>query len=176
MKDDIRYTPTDCFETFPVPVDYEINEALAETGRDYHEFRAAMMVRNNEGLTQTYNRFHRPDEQSAEIVQLRSLHDAMDRAVLDAYRWNDLQPVCEFFPEFDDEEEEEEPRKGRAKQPKYRYRWPDEIHDEILARLLILNRKRTPVTTQEIQGVTEHKPVKARGSRKAKAFKEPQLF
>jgi hypothetical protein len=64
----------------------------------------------------------------------------MDRAVLDAYGWQDLQPVCEFLPEFDDEEEEDEG--GHPKKKKYRYRWPDEIHDEVLARLLDLNRQR----------------------------------
>jgi hypothetical protein len=65
----------------------------------------------------------------------------MDRAVLDAYGWCDIRPVCEFFPEFEDEEEDEsESRRPRTK--KYRYRWPDEIHDEVLARLLALNQER----------------------------------
>jgi hypothetical protein len=43
------------------------------------------MVKNNEGLTKTYNRFHDPDEPSADIGKLRELHAAMNRAVLDAY-------------------------------------------------------------------------------------------
>ena len=41
------------------------------------------MVRHNEGLTKTYNRFHDPYETSPDILQLRQLHAAMDRAVLD---------------------------------------------------------------------------------------------
>ena len=32
------------------------------------------MVRNNEGLTKTYNRFHDPDERNPEILKLRELH------------------------------------------------------------------------------------------------------
>jgi hypothetical protein len=64
----------------------------------------------------------------------------MDRAVLDAYGWQDIQPVCEFFPEFDDEEDEDD--NGRPKKKKYRYKWPEAIHDEVLARLLELNRQR----------------------------------
>ena len=75
-----------------------------------------------------------------DIQRLRELHAAMDRAVLDAYGWQDIRPVCEFFPEFDDEEDEDEG--GRPKKKKYRYRWPEEIHDEVLARLLDLNRQR----------------------------------
>ena len=39
---------------------------------------------------------------------LRQLHDEMDRAVLDAYGWTDIQPKCEFVSDFDDEEDEEE--------------------------------------------------------------------
>ena len=99
--------PTDCFETLPFPANYEINPAAEVAGKTYYEFRADVMVRNNEGITKTYNRFHRPDEYSPDILKLRELHDAMDRAVLDAYGWHDLQPVCEFFPEFDDEDDEE---------------------------------------------------------------------
>jgi hypothetical protein len=32
------------------------------------------MVRNNEGLTKTYNRFHDPNETSPDILTLRELH------------------------------------------------------------------------------------------------------
>jgi hypothetical protein len=64
---------------------------------------------------------------------------SLDRCVLDAYGWTDVQPRCEFIPAFDDEGEEDE--NGRIREKKYRYRWPDEIRDEILARLLELNRR-----------------------------------
>jgi hypothetical protein len=113
---------------------------MQDAARAYHEFRAELMIRNDEGLTKTYNRFHDPNGDSADIQHLRELHATMDRAVLDAYGWQDLQPVCEFFPEFDEEEEEDEG--GRPKKKKYRYRWPEDIHDEVLARLLDLNRQR----------------------------------
>ncbi|MGA2851843.1 MAG: DNA methyltransferase [Terracidiphilus sp.] len=140
MKDDLRYTPSDCFETFPFPVAYESNATLEQVGKTYYEFRADLMIRNNEGLTKTYNHFHDPNEDSPDIVRLRELHAAMDRAVLDAYGWQDIQPTCEFILEFDDEEDEDE--NGRPKKKKYRYKWPEAIHDEVLARLLELNRQR----------------------------------
>jgi hypothetical protein len=101
------------------------------------------MIRNNEGLTKTYNRFHRPDEDAPDILKLRELHHAMDRAVLDAYGWHDLQPKCDFLPEFDEEDDVGESSRLRPK--RYRYRWPDEIYDEVLARLLALNRERAGV-------------------------------
>ena len=141
MKDDLRYTPSDCFETFAFPDNYAANSEVGDVGGVYYQFRAEAMERKNEGLTKTYNRFHNDRRPSADIRKLRELHDQMDRAVLDAYGWSDVRPVCEFFPEFEeDEEDESESRRPRVK--KYRYRWPDEIHDEVLARLLALNQER----------------------------------
>ena len=137
MKDDLRYTPSDCFETFPFPEGWETHPALEGVGKTYYEFRAALMVRNNEGLTKTYNRFHDPEECDAEILKLRELHAAMDRAVLDAYGWNDIPTTCEFLLDFDIDEEEW----GDKKKP-LRYRWPDDTRDEVLARLLELNARR----------------------------------
>jgi hypothetical protein len=139
MKDDPVYVPTDCFETFAFP-DPRQTATLETTGKNYYEFRAALMLRNDEGLTATYNRFHDPEEDSPDIVRLRELHDAMDHAVLDAYGWTEVQRVCQFIPEFENEEDEDE--NGLPKKKKCRYRWPDEIRDEVLARLLELNRQR----------------------------------
>ena len=66
------------------------------------------MVRNNEGLTKTYSRFHDPDERSPDILRLRELHAAMDRAVLDAYGWTDLKPTCEFLLDYEEGEDDDE--------------------------------------------------------------------
>jgi hypothetical protein len=148
MKDDLRYAPSDCFETFPFPKDFETLPTLDRAGREYYEFRAALMVKNNAGLTATYNRFHDPEEENPDILRLRELHAAMDRAVLDAYDWTDIQPKCEFVLDYEEEEDEEENGARRRKKP-WRYRWPDEIRDEVLARLLELNRKRALEEGQE---------------------------
>lgn len=144
MKDDLRYTPSDCFETFPFPRAWEPNAALEASGRAYYEFRAALMVRNNEGLTATYNRFHDPDERDADILRLRELHDVMDRAVLDAYGWTDIRPTCEFLLDYEEPEDDDGGGDGRGKKRKkpWRWRWPDEVRDEVLARLLALNAER----------------------------------
>jgi hypothetical protein len=122
---------------------------LETAGRSYYEFRAALMIRNNEGLTKTYNRFHDPGETSADILKLRELHAAMDRAVLEAYGWHDLAQTatCEFLLDYEDEDDDEQlstdhgQRTSRRKKP-WRYRWPDEFRDEVLARLLDLNKHR----------------------------------
>ena len=134
LKDDPRYIPEDCFETFPLPHGYERISSLESVGATYYQHRGGLMLSRSEGLTKTYNRFHDPGELSSDIAELRRLHDDMDRAVLDAYGWTDLQPQCDFFPEFDDDEEdEEEPTRTKKR---FRYRWPDGgIRDDVLARL-----------------------------------------
>ena len=160
LKDDLRYTPTDCFETFPFPAGWETDAALEAAGREYYEARAALMVSHHEGLTKTYNRFHDPAEDAPGIHRLRRLHAALDHAVLAAYGWSDLlephptpaaegstppvtnhqSPVtCQFLPDYYDEPEQE----GGAPLPKsIRHRWPDATRDEVLARLLKLNATR----------------------------------
>ncbi len=142
MKDDPVYTPSDCFETFPLPKEFESNQTLESAGRAYNEFRSDLMIRNNEGLTKTYNRFHAPDERSSDILRLRELHAEMDRAVLDAYGWIDLKPTCEFLLDYEEDEDEDETGGTRRRKKPWRYRWPDDFRDEVLARLLELNRQR----------------------------------
>ena len=138
LEERLRYTPSDVFETFPFPRGWTTHPALDAAGRAYYEFRAGLMVRNDEGLTKTYNRFHDPDERDPEIGRLRELHAGMDRAVLDVYGWNDIAPTCEFLLDYEIHEEEWSPRRRKP----YRYRWPDSVRDEVLARLLEMNAAR----------------------------------
>ena len=156
MKDDLRYTPTDCFETFPFPLDWKENEALERLGEEYNQFRANLMIRKDEGLTKTYNRFHNKYEDDTEIQELRNLHAQMDRAVLDAYGWMDLLPTHEFLLDYEELEDEDGGRVRKRKEP-WRYRWPDEFRDEVLARLLELNRQRA----EEEQTATKGRAVEA---------------
>ena len=155
MKDDLLYTPSTCFETFPFPRDWETNPTLESAGKAYYEFRADLMIRHNEGLTATYNRFHDPDETNPDILKLRELHAQMDRAVLAAYGWQDIPTDCEFLLDYEDEDDE-----GTSKRKKpWRYRWPEEVHDEVLARLLKLNQERAE---EEKLGRTPRRKVTAK--------------
>jgi len=66
----------------------------------------------------------------------------MDRTVLDAYGGTDLKPACEFLLDYEDDDDDDESGGGRRRKKPWRYRWPDEFRDEVLARLLELNRQR----------------------------------
>ncbi|MFN9425497.1 MAG: Eco57I restriction-modification methylase domain-containing protein, partial [Cyanobacteriota bacterium] len=185
MKDDLRYTPSDCFETFPFPaalLDSATNDpahdithqSLEAIGERYHRFRSELMVSNNQGLTSTYNRFHDPSETSSGRLQLRALHQEMDQAVLAAYCWSDVPTACGFGLDYLDLEDDIQLPEAlqeridsadlffwdagdaldfqgqlqaygaissRRKLP-WRYRWPDTVRDDVLARLLALNAER----------------------------------
>ncbi len=97
LEDRLTYTPSDCFETFPFPTEWETHPALEATGKAYYEYRAALMVDSDEGMTYTYNRFHDRYESDPRVAELRELHTAMDRAVLDTYGWTDI-PVALRIP------------------------------------------------------------------------------
>ncbi|MDR9807951.1 Eco57I restriction-modification methylase domain-containing protein [Rhizobium hidalgonense] len=134
MKDDLRYAPSDCFDTFPFPDEYETATTLEIAGETYRAHRAAVMIAADEGMTQTYNRFHNPDEHADPIRHMRELHDEIDRAVLRAYGWHDL--ADELRAEFLTEETEDDHTfQGR-------YFWIAEGRDRVLSRLLALNAER----------------------------------
>jgi hypothetical protein len=135
------------------------------------------MVKHSEGLTKTYNRFHDRDHDANEsnkeivagIVKLRELHTAMDRAVLDSYGWTDIPTDCEFLLDYEEEQgETDTPTPGRGRKKPWRYRWPDDIRDEVLARLLELNKQRAEQERIAGLAAAPAKPAGGKG-RKGKA-------
>lgn len=123
MKGDARYTPTDCFQTFPFP---ENTATVATVGESYYLLRKHTMLARQEGLTATYNRFHDPSESAADIARLRQLHVEMDNAVAAAYGWSDLDLGHGFH----------ETAQG------LRYTISEPARRQVLSRLLALNHAR----------------------------------
>ncbi|WP_437671206.1 Eco57I restriction-modification methylase domain-containing protein [Sorangium sp. So ce131] len=126
LEDRLRYTASDCFENFPFPQPdpRAVIPALEYIGHRLHDFRAAYMVDNNVGLTMTYNRLKDPACADPRILELRRLHEEMDRAVLDAYGWSDL-PVPPYCPTTDADKQKLE-----------------RFGDEVIDRLFVLNAQR----------------------------------
>jgi hypothetical protein len=123
MRTDVRYTPSDCFQTFPFP---KTTDMLEEIGEKYYNHRQKIMQNRQEGLTKTYNRFHKPEENETDIEQLRQLQIEMDLAVAAAYGWNDLSLDHDFH----------ETKQGT------RFTISETARREILDRLLRLNHQR----------------------------------
>jgi hypothetical protein len=150
MKDDMQYTLTQCFETFAFPINWASSAVLNSTGERLHTKRSSLMIDKAEGLTTIYNRFHSPDERDPGILEIRRLHGEMDEAVLREYGWDDLadlaaQPDFSQFLldyEVDEDDTGADSSSTRQKKKPWRYRWPDDFRDEVLARLLELNEQR----------------------------------
>ncbi|WP_340556969.1 Eco57I restriction-modification methylase domain-containing protein [Streptomyces sp. GSL17-111] len=87
MKGDLRYTPTDVFETLVRP---PLTSELRTAGTQLDNYRRELMIRRNVGLTATYNLVHDRACQDDDIAELRRIHVEIDRATVAAYGWHDL--------------------------------------------------------------------------------------
>lgn len=134
MEDRLRYGPTDCFANFPLLLEDQFDEAVRNSGENYLNERTRILVARGQGMTWLYGCFHDPYENDPEIQRLRDLHAEMDRSVLRAYGWDELaQRANPVF--LTDETETEFTYQGRLF-------WPSDFRDEVLAKLLDLNRER----------------------------------
>lgn len=172
----LRYSPSDCFETFAFPADLwqSENSTLAHSGEQYHEYRRRLMRDLWIGLTEVYNLFHtrnlspelvaKVSKKPADVaragfdalLELRRLHVALDNAVRDAYGWADLNLGHGFV------EVETLPKNDRV-----RYTISPEARKEVLKRLLALNLQRAK---QE----AEQTPPKSNAKRVAKSEPMPE--
>lgn len=134
MEDRPVYTPSDGFQTFPFPNIKTATSSLEDVGKSYFEYRAALMVKQNIGLTQVYNCFADPNDQSPDINHLRNLHSAMDAAVLRAYGWPHKIPTPIH--------EREWPSAPGENLAPWRRRWPEAEREAVLEFLWDLNRRR----------------------------------
>ncbi|WP_415857327.1 type IIL restriction-modification enzyme MmeI, partial [Sinomonas sp. G460-2] len=90
----VRYTPSDVFETFPLPT---TTERLTAAGAALDQDRREVMLRRGLGLTKLYNLVNDPALQGdTDITRLRDIHVEIDEAVFAAYGWDDLRPVHGF--------------------------------------------------------------------------------
>lgn len=127
MRTDVRYTPTDCFDTFPFPQRPSLGdrEWADRVGGEYKDHRRQTMLAHGLGLTKSYNLFHNPDCQDADIVRLRRLHAEMGEAIVACYGWQDL-PLNHDFHQND---------RGQT-----RFTVSPKVRREVLVRLLDLNQ------------------------------------
>jgi hypothetical protein len=126
MKADLNYSATDVFETLPFP---EITSEMRDLGDHLDTFRRNLMLARQAGLTATYNLVHDPNCTDPDIAELRTVHRAIDEAVLRAYGWTDLlaSGLAHYF---------HDTRQG------IRYTITPAVRQEILDRLLELNHTR----------------------------------
>ncbi len=129
------YVGTTCFDTFPFPscllvageLAHDATDARLEAiGREYLEHRAAMCRERQLGFTGVYNLVHSQGERDSDVVRFRALIAELDRAVLDAYGWKDIELNHDFV----------STKRGE------RYGVSAAARSELLKRLSTLNRQR----------------------------------
>jgi hypothetical protein len=145
-------------------------EALYRKRAATSDWRTVEQVPPDHSPLKTYST---PASALAGVQRLRDLHAAMDAAVLTAYGWTDLlsRCTCEFLLDYEDEGSESgaEESAGRKRKKPWRYRWPDEVRDEVLARLLKLNAERAE--EERLAGEAVAKPAKKSPSKISKPAK-----
>lgn len=175
----LRYSPSDCFETFPFTAGLwqTASPALAAIGEHYHEHRRALMRQLWLGLTDIYNLLHARDltpdkvakvskKPPAEaqagydgILELRRLHIQLDTAIRDAYGWQDMALGHDFH------EIETLPENDRV-----RFTISPPARKELLKRLLAENHRRHA----EEEAKCLHGKSKAKKLKAAKAGNDQQ--
>ena len=151
------YVGSSCFDTFPFPssmlvdgrLSYQAVDPHLETaGKAYFEHRAVMCKQRQQGFTAIYNLLHSQVEDSEDVVRLRELIVSLDRAVLAAYGWQDIEIRHHFV----------ETKRGE------RFSVDGTTRAEILKRLSALNRQRHE---EEVSLLGRHANVTTRSSTRA---------
>jgi hypothetical protein len=156
LEDRLRYAASDCFETFPFPQPdpRTVIPELESIGERLYTARAQYMVDTNQGLTKTYNALKDPNVLlDPRVLELRALHEELDRAVLAAYGWSDLEvpPFCALTPAH---------HKARTT-----------FDDEVIDRLFVLNEARAQEEARLGAAKQKAAPPKSPKPRKAKKAK-----
>lgn len=178
---------------FPQKFSFIEHKELGIIGELYHEHRRNLMLGFQLGLTKTYNLFHSNaitnqsindkdkqisslqkhlektantisfDEAIQGIFKLRELHVQMDEAVLDAYGWNDIKLLHDFY------EVDYLPENDRV-----RFTIHPDARKEVLKRLLELNHK---IHEEETQAQIDNpKPKKKSKTNKLINQDQSELF
>ena len=178
---------------FPQNLNPQQEQQLETIGEAYHDHRKQLMLGMQLGLTKTYNLFHSnaitaqiindKDKQVASlqkhlektansisfddaiqsILKLRELHMQMDTAVLDAYGWNDIKLLHDFY------EVDYLPENDRV-----RFTIHPDARKEVLKRLLELNHK---IHEEEVAaGLFDKKPAAKPKKKKDSNPDQNELF
>ena len=108
---------------FALPAPFQ---RAAQVGGQYYEHRRQIMLARQLGLTKTYNLFHDPACEDADIQRLRELHAETDRVILACYGCEDGDLRHDYYPND----------RGQL-----RYTVSPEARRELLQRLLEMNVK-----------------------------------
>ena len=85
----LSYSTKAALETWPMPSKASMSQ-LNTLGERFHTSRELVLKKNAIGLLDFYNHMHDPASREPWVSDLRATLRLMDRAVIDAYGWSDL--------------------------------------------------------------------------------------
>lgn len=120
MGDTLRYTSSDCFDTFPFP---PVTTEIRAASEEFYQLRQSLMHDLDIGVTTLLNMMSSRNELHPQIALLRDKYCELNSAVINSYQWSDISLVHDFHND----------RLGS------RYTVSEITHRQILQRLLELN-------------------------------------
>jgi len=151
----LRYSPTDCFENFPFPLNIDVLESI---GEKYYRHRENIIQSLQLGLSELSRLYHDPDNSKQDMAKLRELQIELDNKVIVAYGWND--PILEHG--------------FHMTKQGIRFTISEEARHKVLARLLKLNNER--YAEEVAQGLHDKKKAKSKAKGRLKSVEEGGLF
>lgn len=121
MKQDSRYTPSTCFETFPVPRE---TLDIARLGEAFHEAVLAHARQRGMALTPLWNLVNDPECKDADIEEIRSLRNQLTVAVANAFGMTGIDFGFGFYKDHAD---------------RWRYKMSPEADENVYLELVRLN-------------------------------------
>ncbi len=128
LESRLRYLPSEILETFPWPSGSMAK--LSSLGEKFNSQRSRWCSSHG-GLTVFYNALHNPGREDSQLLSLRELLVQIDRELLIAYDWPDLNPEHGFH------EVTSLPANDRV-----RFTLSESARIQVLRRLAALNRQR----------------------------------
>lgn len=148
----IRYSPSDLFDTYPLPRD--LLDDLRVVGEKYFHAREQMMSSSQIGLTDFYNAIHNPLEIGSDFQTFRELQIELDTLVARAYGWSDIDLEHGFYKVS-----------YLAGGDEIRFTISETARLRVLSRLLDLNRQRYEEEAEQGAQVASGRPAKPRAKR-----------
>jgi hypothetical protein len=155
MQKDLSFTPATAYLTLAFP-EKDKRVELDRIGRSYEELRNKIISLKGWSYTKLYNCFHDPRDSDPAVVELRDLHKHIDLCVLAAYGWKKTQLTHDFY-ELDHLHEND----------RIRFTISEEARNEVLDRLVLLNKER--YAKEQLS-----KPIKAKSKPSPKPKKTAQ--
>jgi hypothetical protein len=115
---------------YPLPLE-EVSRTGVSAARRFNELAVEFSAANHCGLTEVMNSMHAPQNGDKEIQELRNLLVAIDREVISAYGWTDLDIEYDFR-DFDE----------GSPNDRWRWRLDGKMIERIVERLTLLNKER----------------------------------